>query len=248
MKRLIVEALTIIILLGAVVGWAEANHIHNPNEFISYFRAESNKVKNCVGNGKHPYATCIKGEPGLLSGPVSPAQLKASTTALSSTPTITLDTKAPYVPSEWQHWLGSPCDVSVQVMEAQGKGVETSKANKCEVVSGTWTSPYDDAKVTDVNDLTVDNVVPIQYALEAGGANWPTAQKEKFANDVSNLAAVSTPSQQQKGSKFPSAWLPTSNYQCQYARIWVNTLKKYSLGVDASDRSALNQALNTCKG
>lgn len=153
-----------------------------------------------------------------------------------------------YNRAEWKHWSGEPCNTRVNVLVRDGKGVKVTKASTyCTINNGTWLSPYDNKTYTDSRLLDIDHVVPLSYAAQHGGQAWSPAKKEAFANDMTQLIAVSATENRGKGDKGPSEYMPPERgYQCSYAKIWMNTTTKYGVSITDKDKAALKDALQKC--
>lgn len=135
---------------------------------------------------------------------------------------------------------GHGCDTREVVLKAQGKDVRTD--SQCRPVSGTWTSPYDNASYAKASKLQIDHVVPLGAAWAAGAWQWSDAQRQAFANDLSDpeLLAVSASLNEAKGDKGPDRWKPPlRSFWPTYAADWVAVKAKYRLTVTASEKTAL---------
>lgn len=152
-----------------------------------------------------------------------------------------------YVRSEWKHWTGSPCNARQQVLIAQGEDVKSDKKT-CKIISGKWNDPYNtEYSFTDSSKIDVDHVIPLGYAARYGGQEWSSEKKEKFANDLSQLLAVSASENRSKSDKGPSEYMPANKaFHCEYSKIWVTTAKKYELTIDEKDKKALQKTLRKC--
>lgn len=158
--------------------------------------------------------------------------------------------KVNYVRSEWKHWSGTPCDTRRQVLERDGKDVKLNKSNgRCTVTSGSWTDRYhkDKTVYTDQMKIDIDHVIPLSYAAQHGGQAWPKAKKEAFANDKSQLLAVSASENRSKGDKGPADYMPSNkSFECTYSKIWISTATKYNLTITDKDKKALDSGLILC--
>ncbi|MFJ2194077.1 DUF1524 domain-containing protein [Kitasatospora sp. NPDC087861] len=129
-----------------------------------------------------------------------------------------------YSRTKFPHWIKQygECDTREVVLQRDGQDVVQNE--KCQAVSGTWVSPYDDKTFTNAKDLDVDHVVPLANAWRSGADLWDTSTRKKFANDLvePQLVAVSAVSNRSKGDKGPEAWRPPlRSYWCTYSRAWV---------------------------
>ncbi|KAK7183392.1 hypothetical protein DPSP01_000480 [Paraphaeosphaeria sporulosa] len=147
------------------------------------------------------------------------------------------------------HWItqSGTCNTRETVLKRDGTNVVTDSA--CASTSGTWKSPYDGATWTAASDVDIDHVVPLSNAWKSGASAWTTAQRQAFANDLTNpqLAAVTDSVNSAKGDKGPEEWKPPlSSYYCTYAKMWVKVKSVYKLTVTSAEKSALTSMLGTC--
>jgi hypothetical protein len=64
-------------------------------------------------------------------------------------------------------------------------------------------------------------------------------QRVQFANDISELLAVSGPLNVAKGDAGPGRWPPPNRaFDCQYVQIYVGVAVKYGLPITTADRDA----------
>ena len=168
--------------------------------------------------------------------------------------------KVDYKRTEWAHWSkldGNICNTRVQVLKAQAREYTTKDGNpdSCSIIAGTWLSVYDGAATTvkpgeDTSPIRtkiqIDHVIPLKYAAEHGGQSWDAAKKEAFANDTTQLIAVSATSNTSKGAKGPAAYMPQQSEQCHYSQVWIDTANKYNLSITKADKEALKKGLATC--
>lgn len=292
MKGGLFSLLTILILLGALFGWARANGITSVDTAYDYFKSWSDHSRECLDvqdTGKNPVEVGWRcDESGRV--PVPPP----GTPPTAGTPTVPGTTPAPpgstqppgttqppiggingnpdlqkakevylatlekvkaaapqtvtYNRAEWKHWSGEPCNTRINVLMRDGQNVQVSKtATYCTVTSGTWVSPYDNKTVTDSRLLDIDHVIPLSYAAQHGGQAWPAAQKEAFANDMTQLLAVTAGENRGKGDSGPEEYMPPERgFQCTYSKIWVNTASKYGLTLTEKDKVVLKDGLQKC--
>ena len=116
-----------------------------------------------------------------------------------------------------------------ETLLAQSQQAVTFKTfRSCQVLAGTWDSPYSNKLIYQSSKLDIDHVVPLKWAWEHGAAAWPKAKRVRFANDPINLLAVEARLNRQKGAKGPLKWLPPQN-QCQYIDLFTTILHSYDL-------------------
>lgn len=121
------------------------------------------------------------------------------------------------------------------------------------VATGTLRDPYTNATVAFLRgnqtgaSVQIDHLVPLALAWDLGARNWTDEVRERFANDPANLLAVDGPTNQDKGDKEPSLWMPpNAAFHCQYAMQYIEVLRGYQLPVDAPSAPVLREAAATC--
>ena len=121
------------------------------------------------------------------------------------------------------------------------------------VATGTLRDPYTNATVPFLRgnqtgaSVQIDHLVPLALAWDLGARNWTDDMRERFANDPANLLAVDGPTNQDKGDKEPSLWMPpNAAFHCQYAMQFIAVLRGYRLPVDAASAPVLRSAAATC--
>ncbi|MFC7340226.1 HNH endonuclease family protein [Saccharopolyspora griseoalba] len=157
-----------------------------------------------------------------------------------------------YSRDRFEHWVAQPsagknCNTREAVLLRDGSG--TRRDNRCEATSGTWTSAYTGEKITDDSDIDIDHMVPLANAWRSGAAAWTDAEREKFANDMTNpqLVAVDSSSNRSKGDQDPSTWKPSAQDRwCEYAGDWIQVKSTYRLTVTDAEKKALGRMLATC--
>src|SRR5262249_13177299 len=124
------------------------------------------------------------------------------------------------------------CNTRDEVLIAQS--TEPVRRNgRCNVVSGSWTSPYDGLVVTKPDDVAIDHVVTIREAWESGAWHWTDEQRNVYVNDLKNafsLHAVSMAVKTAKADKEPQEWLPPNeSYVCEYISDWIHVKSAWKL-------------------
>jgi hypothetical protein len=182
----------------------------------------------------------------------TPPGIPSSTTAKSELATLTVAADGSltgYSRDLFPHWIsqGNYCDTREVVLKRDGTNVVTG--SNCAATSGSWFSPYDGATWYAASDVDIDHVVPLADAWRTGAATWTTAQRQAFANDLSDpqLIAVTDNVNQAKGDKSPDQWKPPSvGYWCTYAEMWVAVKYKFKLTVNSAEKTALSSMLSRC--
>ncbi len=212
------------------------------------------------------------GMAGTATGSVPGVITVASRVAASaSTGIATLDEIPPTTenpPSEYQReegfgrsWLdvdGNHCDTRNDILGLQLTDVEyvpmdeaPSRCRRATVQSGILDDPYTGRRIEFTRDqpnaVQIDHLVPLSWAWRNGA--WRLTQEERiaFANDPNNLLAVDGPTNQGKGDKGPSQWLPANEgFQCEYSERFTDVVFSYDLSLPDDDRAALTSLLTDC--
>jgi hypothetical protein len=180
--------------------------------------------------------------PGIPSGATAKSELATIRVAPDGSLTG-------YSRTLFPHWIdqGSNCNTREVVLKRDGTNVKTGP--DCAPTSGSWFSPYDGATWTAASSVDIDHVVPLADAWRTGASSWTTAQRQAYANDLSDpqLIAVTDTVNQAKGDKSPDKWKPpTVGYWCTYASMWVAVKYKFKLTVNSAEKTALTDMLNRC--
>jgi hypothetical protein len=186
------------------------------------------------------------GQESGAAGPEAPSAAGGRLDALTVRPPGTMDG---YARERFPHWSDQQdaCDTREVVLERDGEDVRTDDA--CDVVSGTWHSPYDDGVWTDASDVDIDHMVPLAEAWRSGARSWSDERRETFANDLQRpqLWAVTDNVNQSKGDSAPDEWKPERRgYWCTYAQHWVAVKHHYELTVTEEEKTALAGMLDRC--
>ena len=187
--------------------------------------------------------------------------LLAATTALSTLTapaaqaldlplTVAADQLSGYERSLFKHWIDADkdrCDTRKEVL-IQEAVVIPKLSSGCVLNGGKWISSYDALATTDYSTLDIDHMIPLSEAWRSGAWKWSPAQREAFANDLTDpraLIAVTASLNRQKGDQDPSTWLPPEN-KCTYVSNWIAIKVRYSLTVDSAEAGALSSLVSQC--
>lgn len=201
---------------------------------------EAKKTTTTVKKKKAVTTTIAKG--AVLSDP----------TALSVLATIAVQNeyKTGYSRSMFKHWTdanGNGCDTREEVLIAESQSKPQVDAYGCKVIEGDWLSPYDNVMHTNPSDLDIDHMVPLKEAWDSGAWNWTAAQRQTFANDLSDpraLIAVTAGQNRSKSDRDPSNWIPPQkSYVCTYLSEWVAIKAKWKLSMDQSEFGRIKNLL-----
>ncbi|MEU1813178.1 HNH endonuclease family protein [Micromonospora aurantiaca (nom. illeg.)] len=191
-----------------------------------------------VVNGQAASAT----PPGIPSRATAQSQLNALTVAAQGS-------MAGYSRNLFPHWITitGACNTREQVLKRDGTSVVLNSS--CAATSGRWYSPYDGATWYAASDVDIDHVVPLAEAWRSGANSWTTSRRQSFANDLTRpqLIAVTDNVNQSKGDQDPSTWQPPlTSYRCTYSKMWITVKYNWGLTLQSSEKSALQDMLNTC--
>ena len=164
--------------------------------------------------------------------------------------TVAADQLSGYERSLFNHWIDADkdrCDTRKEVL-IQEAVVLPKLSSGCVFTGGKWISPYDNLSTTDYSTLDIDHMVPLSEAWRSGAWKWSPAQREAFANDLTDpraLVAVTASLNRQKSDQDPSTWLPPEN-KCTYVSNWIAIKVRYSLTVDSAEANALTSLITSC--
>lgn len=129
---------------------------------------------------------------------------------------------------------------------------ERLDAEGCRVLSGTFHDTYTARTIafqrgqTTSDDVQIDHRIPLAYAWRAGW-RWTGEQREAFNNDLANLIAVDGPTNNRKGDRGPSTWLPPNPAShCDYAAGWRDVSSSYALVLAEPDAARVEEILGGC--
>lgn len=173
-------------------------------------------------------------------------------TALSVLSTITVQNeyKTGYSRSLFKHWIdanGNGCDTREEVLIVESQSKPQVDAYGCKVIEGDWLSPYDNVMHANPSELDIDHMIPLKEAWDSGAWNWTSAQRQTFANDLSDpraLIAVTAGQNRSKSDRDPSNWIPLQkSYICTYLSEWVVIKAHWNLTMDQSEFGRIKNLL-----
>ncbi|MFF0491075.1 HNH endonuclease family protein [Nocardia sp. NPDC004068] len=145
------------------------------------------------------------------------------------------------------------CDARNTVLANQLHEVHyRPNTHDCVVQSGTLNDPYTGRRIpftrTNPRTIQIDHVYPLAAAWAMGAATWPLPHRLRFANDITfNLLAVDGETNESKGARTPSDWLPPSPaYHCFYAGKFLTVAIHYDLPITKADHRALTKVASRC--
>jgi len=164
--------------------------------------------------------------------------------------TVAADQLSGYERSLFKHWIDADkdrCDTRKEVLIQEAVSLPKLSSG-CVFTGGKWISQYDNLATTDYSTLDIDHMVPLSEAWKSGAWKWSAAQREAFANDLTDpraLIAVTASLNRQKSDQDPSTWLPPEN-KCLYVSNWIAIKVRYSLTVDTAEANALTSLVAQC--
>ncbi len=142
------------------------------------------------------------------------------------------------------HWIDlhhNGCDTRCEVLRSERQPKLPG------LPGGGWLSIYDGYTTNNPDELDIDHVVALGEAWVSGADTWDTARRTQYANDPSNLLAVSAVTNRSKGDRDPAEWQPPNRVGwCRFATIWTTTKAKYGLTADPAEVRALTNMLSGC--
>lgn len=139
----------------------------------------------------------------------------------------------------------SGCDTRNRVLRTALQDIEYKPGtNDCKVVAGRLAPDPYTGKTIDLNQVAVDDVVPLKVAWDSGAAHWDLQRRRIFANDMTELVAVSSSANSSKGDSTLSEWLPEIG-KCPYVLRYLTVTVKYQLPITIKDRAAAAAACRT---
>jgi hypothetical protein len=138
----------------------------------------------------------------------------------------------------------SGCDTRSRLLSESLHNVTFKPGTRnCKPAAGVLSpDPYTGADI-DLKDVEVDHVYAISRAWNAGAWRWSPKQRQIFANDLTELIAVSRSANRAKSDAGLDEWLP-SHQPCTYAQRYLAVAAKYELPITVGDRAA---AITACR-
>jgi hypothetical protein len=138
----------------------------------------------------------------------------------------------------------SGCDTRDRILSKQLDGIQYKpNTHECKVIAGHLIDPYTGQPVQLAN-ITIDHLVPLHRAWNAGASKWGLQQRRIFANDPVELLAVSAQANEAKKDSGLDRWLPV--YQpCSYVTKYLTVAAKYQLPITTTERNAAIHACTT---
>jgi hypothetical protein len=187
-----------------------------------------------------------------VSSTIAKGSVSSNPTALSVLATITVQNeyKTGYARSLFKHWVdanSNGCNTREEVLIAESLTKAQVDAYGCKVIEGDWLSPYDNVTHTNPSELDIDHMIPLKEAWDSGAWNWTAAQRQSFANDLSDprpLIAVTAGQNRSKSDRDPSNWIPPQkSHTCTYLAEWVAIKSHWKLSMDQSEFGRIKNLL-----
>ena len=188
----------------------------------------------------------------VVTSTIAKGAIGVNLTSLSVLSTIAVQNeyKTGYSRSLFKHWVdanGNGCDTREEVLIAESQSKAQVDAYGCKVIEGDWLSPYDNVMHTNPSDLDIDHMIPLKEAWDSGAWSWTAAQRQTFANDLSDpraLIAVTAGQNRSKSDRDPSNWIPPQkSYACTYLSEWVAIKAHWNLSMDQSEFGRIKNLL-----
>ena len=152
----------------------------------------------------------------------------------------------------WADADGDCINTRHEVLILESRVPVTMTENGCSVAFGEWYDPLTDQTFTDPSDVDIDHHVALSEAHRSGAAEWDTAKKRAFANDLVNsyaLQAMDDSTNASKSDNDPANWLPPNeSFRCDYVKNWVEVKSLYALTYDDAEKAAIESILGTSIG
>ncbi|QIV79620.1 HNH endonuclease (plasmid) [Mycolicibacterium frederiksbergense] len=136
------------------------------------------------------------------------------------------------------------CDTRSRVLQRDLRDT-TFKAGtrNCKVIAGWLQDPYSGERV-DLDDVEIDHTVSLHRAWNAGAWQWDPTKRQIFANDLTELRALSSSVNQAKSDATLDEWSPSlPESRCLFAKEYLAVNVKYDLPITVSEKTA---AINAC--
>lgn len=159
---------------------------------------------------------------------------------------------------------GNHCDTRSDILQRDLTDITLGSSSGCPdrtPIQGTLNDPYTGTVIAFTRGaktssaVQIDHIFPLAAAFDLGAWAWTDEQRINFAEDPTNLLAVSGPANQSKSDSLPGttperqghSWMPpNSAYHCVYAQKLIAVAAKYALPIDQASVPVLTDALSTC--
>jgi Protein of unknown function (DUF1524)/Protein of unknown function (DUF2510) len=203
--------------------------------------------------------------PSPSAHPSGPASVSVSSATISTTSALSLLSTLPVKPALSTAGYNRTGDFGAAWLDEDHNGCDTrndilsrdltkiTKSGVCKVVTGVLVSPYTGSTISFLRGektsalVQIDHLVALGDAWETGAQALSQAQRETLANDPLELMAVDGRSNDVKGDKDASQWLPpNAAFDCTYVARQISVKVTYSLWVTPAEHSAMASVLSKC--
>ena len=188
-------------------------------------------------------------DPAAIAVAESAVDQLASLKIESALSTPTAYVRFDYDGDGWADADGDCQSTRHEVLQRDSSVPVTLSPDGCRVETGSWTDPWSGQTLTAADQVSIDHVVGLNSAHDAGAWEWDTSSKASFSNDldVSALVIVSQQTNSAKGNSGPADWRPPDESAwCAYATDWVRVKARWSLAASSAEADALSEMLATC--
>lgn len=138
----------------------------------------------------------------------------------------------------------SGCDTRSRLLASSLRNVEFKPGtHNCKPIAGILDPDPYTGRIVDLTHVEADHVYPLHRSWDAGAWKWTSKQRQTFANDLTELIAVSDQANRAKSDAGLDEWMP-SYRPCDYVQHYLTVAIKYQLPITAAERAA---AVNTCR-
>lgn len=146
---------------------------------------------------------------------------------------------------DWRDSDGDCRDTRAEVLVAESRKAVTGD---CTIETGRWFSTYDRVFWRHASDVDIDHVVPLFEVWRSGAKRWGSDRRVAYANDLADgrtLKGVTDNVNESKGDSDPADWLPQYG-QCGYVRQYAAVKLRWSLTVNAAEKTAMRHVAARC--
>jgi hypothetical protein len=161
-------------------------------------------------------------------------------------------TRAQFGPA-WADTNHNGCDTRDDILRRDLVRIAFASGSSCIVESGALNDPYSGKTIAFVRGVAtsarvqIDHVVPLEDAWVTGANRWTATEREQYANDPLELLAVDGQTNEAKGDKDASAWLPPNEaFDCASVDRQVSVKTRYRLWVTRAEETAMADVLAHC--
>ncbi|MFI0742317.1 HNH endonuclease family protein [Streptomyces sp. NPDC021100] len=144
------------------------------------------------------------------------------------------------------------CDTRNDILHRDLRNPVLQAGSKCVIASGTLDDPYTGKVIRfqrgrQSSAVQIDHLVALSDGWRTGAQQLTQDQREAMANDPLNLLAVDGPTNQAKGDRDASEWLPPRKaFDCSYVARQIAVKRQYRLWVTPAENEAMKRVLASC--